>query len=386
MILVLPREREANPVGRMSAEQNAPAAHVRNERLTCLVVDDEAAVRTALRRMMEAQGYDCHLAASGPEALALLESEAVRTAPVPLVLTDYHMPDMDGATLMRGILARWPQTAVIIVTGDADLETAVRCLGEGALDYLTKPLRIDEVRARVAQAMSRRQLIVENYAYRTALEERVVQQAHRYEELFLASLQSLADALEVKDAYTWGHSTRVARYAVAVARELGVTGSLLDQIELGARLHDIGKIGVRETVLNKDGVLTDEEYAHVMEHPVIGWRLLAPLLRDVPHALAIVRSHHERFDGRGTPDGLTALEIPLGARIIAVVDSYDAMTSGRVYRPGRTAEDAIAEMRRCAGTQFDPGCVAAFERALASGAVPRPDHVPRPSRPMLVVA
>jgi putative two-component system response regulator len=152
-----------------------------------------------------------------------------------------------------------------------------------------------------------------------------------------------------------------------------VVPSLLDQLELGSRLHDIGKIGVRESVLNKAGPLTEEEYAHVMEHPVIGWRLLAPLLRDMPHALAVVRSHHERFDGLGAPDQLRGQEIPLEARITAVADSFDAMTSGRPYRDGMTVDDALAELRRCAGTQFDPQCVSAFERALEANAVPRPD-------------
>ncbi len=166
---------------------------------------------------------------------------------------------------------------------------------------------------------------------------------------------------------------------------------LLEQIDFGSRLHDIGKIGVREAVLNKEGALTDEEYAHVMEHPVIGWRLLAPLLREMPHALAVVRSHHERVDGLGTPDGLRALEIPIEARITAVADSFDAMTSGRPYRAGVSVEEAVAELRRCSGTQFCTECVAAFERALGDKSFPRPDRAvqqqqQRPMRPMHIVA
>jgi HD-GYP domain-containing protein (c-di-GMP phosphodiesterase class II) len=254
------------------------------------------------------------------------------------------------------------------------------------LDYLTKPFSTEELRARVLQALEKRRLLRENQAYRDQLEERVALQARKYEELFLASLQSLADALEVKDAYTWGHSTRVSRYAMAIAAELHLSGTLLDQLELGSRLHDIGKIGVRESVLNKPGALTDAEYAHVMEHPVIGWRLLAPLLRDMPHALAVVRSHHERFDGEGTPDRLTGFAIPLEARITAVADSFDAMTSGRPYRDGMPVEDAVAELRRCAGTQFDPVCVAAFERALDKRAVPRPDWSVRRQTRLQIVA
>jgi response regulator RpfG family c-di-GMP phosphodiesterase len=346
----------------------------------CLIVDDEPQLRALLRRLLEADGFACDEASAGDDAIARL-----RVQPVPLVLTDFHMPRMNGGQLLREVVTHWPDTAVIMITSESDVELAVRSLDAGAMDYLTKPFCIDEVRARVNQALEKRRLLIENRAYRTELEERVAMQSRKYEELFLASLQSLADALEVKDAYTWGHSTRVSRYAVGIARELGVAPTLLEQLELGSRLHDIGKIGVREDVLNKDGALTDEEYAHVMEHPVIGWRLLAPLLRDMPHALAVVRSHHERFDGRGTPDEMRGHEIPLEARITAVADSFDAMTSGRVYRPGMNVEDAVAELRRCAGLQFDPAVVAAFERALEAHAFPRPDwSVQRPTRLAIV--
>jgi HD-GYP domain-containing protein (c-di-GMP phosphodiesterase class II) len=172
---------------------------------------------------------------------------------------------------------------------------------------------------------------------------------------------------------------------MAIARELLMSTEHLEQLELGSRLHDIGKIGVREAVLNKDGPLTAEEYAHVMEHPVIGWRLLAPLLQDMPHALTVVRNHHERFDGRGTPDALRGFEIPLAARITAVADSFDAMTSGRPYRAGMSVEDAVLELRRCSGSQFDPACVLAFERALEENGFPRPDwSIQRPTRLQIV--
>lgn len=334
----------------------------------CLIVDDDAAMRAIVRRLMTAEGFECLEASCGRAALDMLEAQSV-----PLVLSDYHMPELDGAGLLDEVHTRWPGTAVVIITAISDVNLAVRCLDAGALDYLTKPFSTEELRARVLQALEKRRLLLDNAAYRGRLEDRVAQQSKQYEELFLASLQSLAEALEIKDSYTWGHSTRVSQYAMAIARELHVDAAMLDQLELGSRLHDIGKIGVRESVLNKDGPLTEAEYAHVMEHPVIGWRLLAPLLRDMPVALAVVRSHHERFDGHGTPDGLAGLEIPLGARITAVADSFDAMTSGRPYRAGMPVEDALAELRRCAGTQFDPQCVEAFEQALAKKTVARPD-------------
>jgi len=349
----------------------------------CLIVDDEAPLRAVLRRILEQQGFSCRDAASGVEAVALLEEH-----PAALVLSDYHMPEMDGVELLRTIRERWPETAVVMVTGVSDVELAVQCLGNGAMDYVTKPFRVEEIRGRVGQALEKRQLLLENRAHREHLEARVQQQAKAYEELFLASLQSLADALEVKDPYTWGHSVRVGRYAMAIARELGLDDERLAQLELGSRLHDIGKIGVREGVLNKDGALTAEEYRHVMEHPLIGWRILSPLLRDAPHALAVVRSHHERIDGRGAPDGLSGDAIPLEARIAAVADSFDAMTSGRPYRAGMAVEDAMAELERCIGTQFDGACVAAFARALDARAFVLPDSfVRRPAvRSVRVVA
>ena len=209
------------------------------------------------------------------------------------------------------------------------------------------------------------------------MQEKVAVQARRLEELFLASVQSLAEALEVKDPYTRGHSIRVSHYSVAIARELGLGGEFLRQIELGGHVHDIGKIGVREDVLNKPGKLTDAEYDHIMTHPVVGWRILAPLLGETPLALNIVRSHHERYDGRGIPDRYAGESIPFEARIAAVADSFDAMTSDRPYRPdGMSLEASVAELVRCSGTQFDPNVVAAMVKGVESGRIVLVPRVP----------
>jgi putative two-component system response regulator len=289
---------------------------------------------------------------------------------VTLVMSDLRMPKMDGLELLRRVRGRWPDTAVVMITAVSDVEVAVSCLAIGAMDYLTKPFHLEEVRARVAQALEKRRLVIENRGYHESLEEKVAVQARRLEELFLASVQSLAEALEVKDPYTRGHSIRVSHYSVVIARELGLEGEFLRHIELGGHVHDIGKIGVREDVLNKPGKLTDAEYEHIMTHPVVGWRILAPLLGETPAALNIVRSHHERYDGRGVPDRLTGDQIPLEARIAAVADSFDAMTSDRPYRPdGMTLEAAVAELVRCSGTQFDPIIVAAMVAAADGGRI-----------------
>ena len=181
-------------------------------------------------------------------------------------------------------------------------------------------------------------------------------------------MQALAEALELKDPYTRGHSIRVSQYSSIIARTLRLGDDIVRQIELGGHVHDIGKIGVREAVLNKPGRLTDEEYEHIMIHPLVGWKVLSPLLGDVPVALNIVRSHHERMDGRGVPDGLAGGQIPLEARIAAVADAIDAMTSGRPYRGNElTLEAAVDELRRNAGAQFDRDVVDAVVSATRHG-------------------
>jgi response regulator RpfG family c-di-GMP phosphodiesterase len=337
-----------------------------DERLSCLVVDDEPRLRQAIARLMRGDGFDVREAGSGGEALALLERE-----PAVLLLSDLRMPGMDGKELLRQVRVRHADVAVVVVTAVADVEVALECLSLGAMDYLTKPFQFEEVRARVAQVLEKRRLLQENRDYQERLEERVRAQAQRIEDLFLASVRSLVEALELKDAYTRGHSERVSRYGAMVAARLGVDEITCRQIELGGHLHDVGKIGVREAVLNKAGPLTDDEYRHIMTHPLLGWRILTPLVSDHPVVLNIVRSHHERLDGSGVPDGLGGNAIPWEARIVTVVDAYDAMRSQRPYRLGLSVQQALDELARYAGKQFDPAVVAAFRDLVQSGELER---------------
>lgn len=339
-----------------------------------LVVDDEPRLRRVLVRLLEGEGFTCREAGSGTEAVALLEKETF-----PLVISDIRMPQMDGVTLLKEITTRWPDTGVIVVTAVAEVESAVACLQTGALDYVAKPFHLDEVRARVEQALEKRRLILENKNYQLHLEERVQVQARKIEELFLGSAQALVHALEAKDAYLRGHSLRVAEYAVGVARELGFGDDAVDAIALGAHLHDIGKIGVSEEVLHKEGRLTDAEYRHIMEHPVIGARILGPLFRDKSIEIAIVRSHHERIDGKGLPDGLKGAAIPMEVRIVTVADAFDAMTSVRPYRPSLGVHRALEELRVGKAIQFDPEAVDAFLRAFPQVIklpIPTPEYRP----------
>jgi putative two-component system response regulator len=323
---------------------------------------------------MRHDGFRCFEAANGLEALEILAQQ-----PIPLVMSDMRMPRMDGIELLHKVRQAWPDTAMVMITAVSDVDVAVSALASGAMDYLTKPFHLEEVRARVGQALEKRRLILENRSYQRSLEERVKAQGRRLEQLFLGGVQALAEALEVKDPYTRGHSVRVSHYSGVIARGLSLDAETVRQIELGGQVHDIGKIGVRESVLNKPGSLTDQEYRHIMTHPVVGWRILAPLMGEAPIALNVVRSHHERVDGAGVPDGLRGELIPFEARIVAVADALDAMTSGRPYRGSElTLAEALSELEKNAGTHFDRKVVTATVAAARSGELQLQSRTPRP--------
>ncbi len=326
----------------------------------CLVVDDDAQVRSVIAKLLRIQGLETIEQPSAEAALAWLDVQGE----VPLIISDIQMPGIDGLTLLDEVRRRWPNTAVIMLTGVADVKTAVAALDRGAIDYIGKPALVEEVRARVSKALEKRELLLRNQYYQRTLEDRVRKQGQRIKELFLEGVQTLAKALEAKDPYTRDHSLRVSQYASRTAVRLGLIEDRLQEIRLGAELHDIGKIGTRESVLHKPGPLTPEEFAHIAEHTVLGEKILAPLARETPLVLAIVRSHHERVDGRGFPDGLIGDQIPLEARIVGVADAFDAMTTSRPYRDSMTAVEAIAELRMMSGSQFDPVVVAAFLSAF----------------------
>src|SRR6476661_8134234 len=313
----------------------------------CLIVDDEPTVRRSLVRMLQALGFTCFEAASGREALGVLE----RIGEAPLVISDMRMPELDGLGLLEAVHQLYPDTSVIMLTGISETTTAVDCLHKGAADFLLKPISVSELQARVARVLEKRALVLQNRFYQQNLERQVHEQAQRIQELFLQGVQMLARALEAKDAYTRGHSIRV-----------------------GGELHDIGKIGTRESVLHKPGTLTDDEFRQITEHPALGERMLLPLAQESPDVLRIVRSHHERLDGRGFPVGLRGEKIPIEARIVAVADSFDAMTTRRPYREARPPVEAMGELRKVAGTQLDPEAVEAFVASY-----PDPSVLPIPA-------
>jgi len=319
-----------------------------------LIVDDEPGVRELLHRRLAKEGYQCQEAGDGDQALDRME-----TAPSALILLDIKMPGKSGTEVLPEIRARYPDTAVVMATAMTDTSTAIQCMKEGAYDYVTKPFNLAEVVLSVDRALEKRRLELENRDYQQHLEQKVEEQAKRIRKSFLNAITALAYALEAKDRYTSGHSQRVTEMSVAIARELKMPRGKVEKIRLAGLIHDIGKIGIRESVLNKPGSLTDDEYGHIKSHPELGEHILAPIVED-KEILGMVRHHHECYDGRGYPDGLGGEQIPLGARIMAVADAYDAMTSERPYREAMGTEAACEEIKRCTGTQFDPVVVAAF--------------------------
>jgi response regulator RpfG family c-di-GMP phosphodiesterase len=278
---------------------------------------------------------------------------------ISLVLMDIRMPGKSGDTYLPEILSEYPDTAVIMCTAVSEAETAIECMKRGACDYLTKPFNLDEVTLSVERALEKQRLVRENRDHQNNLEHKVAAQAQVIKESFLNSIEALAFALEAKDDYTIGHSQRVGEMAVIVAKSMGLSNEVQERIKLAGLIHDIGKIGITELVLNKPGTLTAAEYKEVKQHCQIGERILSPVMDD-DELMQMVRGHHERYDGKGYPDGKRGDEIPIGAAILSVCDAFDAMTSKRPYRSSMEIDRAFEEIKIGRGNQFNPEVVDAF--------------------------
>ncbi len=339
-----------------------------DDKLNVLVVDDDTAVRELLVEGLETFGYPSVTAGGIDEAFEIVTREPIR-----LVLSDIDMPGGDGLQLLKRIKEYDAGLDVIMVTGAVDADTAVQAIRRGASDYVTKPFNLDEVQIVVERTLEKRRLILENQAHQEHLEELVAQRTQEvlekkrevevlFQELdsnYESTLQALVTALDLRDNETHGHSYRVVEYAVVVAERMGLTEPDLTWLRRGAILHDVGKIGVPDAVLRKPGKLNAAEWEEMYRHPEMGYSMLKHISFLEP-ALDIVLCHQERFDGTGYPRGLKDLEIPLGARIFAVVDTFDAMTSDRPYRAALGVREVREEVQRCKGTQFDPNVVDAF--------------------------
>lgn len=343
--------------------------------VSILVVDDEEPIRKVLQTHLSREGFDVTLSAGGSGVFGHFEEGSFD-----VLVCDIRMPEVDGIDILEHVTTNHPTTPVVMLTGLTDVATAIEVMKKGAFDYLMKPVKKEDLltaihKARVHGRLLKRnrELERENMEYQLLLEQKVKDRTRvlnqREEELSRANnklksmnmrfVNVLAEAIEAKDRHTRGHCNRMRELSVEMGRILGLDEKQLELLEYSSVLHDLGKIGVSEAVLNKEGPLDERESEHIKEHPVIGERILegVEMMDEVAH---IIGAHHENYDGGGYPRGLRGEEIPLLSRIIAVVDLFDAMKNTRPYRRGLEVEKVLAEMNRVAGTQLDPDLVKVF--------------------------
>lgn len=349
-----------------------------SKRKQILIVDDEAGIREILSRKLSSAGFDCRTADNGSDALKTINSWCPD-----IVLLDVNMPGKSGAAVLKEIGEQHPDTAVIMVTAIAEVQVVISLLKDGAYDYVIKPIELNTLLLSIERTLEKRRLIDENRQYQLHLEQKVEEQTQKIRQSFLNAITSLATALEAKDRYTHGHSKRMTDTAVAIARKMDLPEAEIKRIELAGLLHDIGKIGISEEILNKPGKLSNDEYDLVKMHPEIGERILQPIIED-PEIISMIRHHHEYYDGSGYPDGLPGSEHPsahernaresvnclsLTTMILTAADAFDAMISDRPYRSAMSLEATLAELQRCKNRQFHPRVVDTFIAMLESGAV-----------------
>lgn len=351
---------------------------------TLLLVDDEKDVLHALERLLRSEGYSIITAMSGDEGL-----KRFGEGPVSIVISDLRMPGMDGIEFLEKSREISPDSIRIMLTAHADLTVAIRSINAGEIyRFLTKPWNPEELKEVIREGLTKRNLIdlvkdenVDLQEKVTELQQGLSEGSNKIELLygelknnFLSTITSLAAAVEAKDPYTRGHSEMVSRFAAAIARKMGLPRDMIDGIQAAGILHDIGKIGISEKILLKPGKLTPEEKKIMDTHPTLGAKILEPV--NFPwETISYVYHHQEQYDGKGYPVGLKGEDIPLGARIMAVADTYQAMTSNRAYRKALPKETAVKILKESAGKQLDPEITAIFLNLLESD----PDSIFQPS-------
>lgn len=327
-----------------------------------LIVDDEVEITEILADLLS-DDYECLRAASAEEALGRLQEGEFQ-----LVISDITMPGMSGLDMIPHVKKLSPDTVVVMISGMQTVESAIGALRLGAFDYLMKPFDLRQVEAVVKRALEHHDLVVAKQRYENHLEELVEQRTveldkalNSLEGAYRSTLKALTAALETRDSETHGHSERVVTYSLRLGREYGLSSEEMKSLEFGSLLHDIGKIGVPDSILRKPGKLTEEEWVRMREHPLHGQQILRNI-EFLAGAARVVAQHHEKWDGTGYPLGLRDEEIDICARIFSVADAFDAITSDRVYRRGKPYEAAAQELDDWAGRQFDPKVVEAFHR------------------------
>jgi putative nucleotidyltransferase with HDIG domain len=321
-----------------------------------LVVDDNEALLESTCCVLKTPGYEVHGMVDIPEAI-----RTFRDISPDACILDYHMPQMLGSELARTLRDIDPSVEIIFLTGEDEARVAIDLMRSGAIDYLIKPVDAHRLLTAVARALDHRRLVAENLTYKLHLESMVAQQTAalnasllQLKRLSAATLETLGLALDFRDQSTSGHSKRVADNTTAIARQIGISGDALLYVEQGAFLHDIGKLRIPDSILLKPGALTQAEWTTMRNHPQYGNEFLRQM-DFLSEAAQLVFTHHEKFDGTGYPQGLRGEQIPIGARIFAIIDAIDAMTYPRPYNRPISLESALTEIERCSGTHFDPG-------------------------------
>lgn len=333
---------------------------------TILIADDEEDIRELLGDFMSGEGYNCILAADAFEAL-----EKFRTTPgIDLIMSDIRMPGRTGIELLDDVKKLDDDVMMVMITAVKDVESAIAAMSKGAYDYVSKPFKLNEVAAIAGKAIEKRHLILENREYQRELERKVeartIELRHALKELdktYKFTLSALVTALDTRDTETQGHSFRVMSYTMELARRLEMKNpEFLKALEYAALLHDIGKIGIPDAILRKPGRLSPLEWEIMKTHPVLGYEILCKI-KFLEESAQIVLHHHEHFDGSGYPDGLSGKKIPVGSRIFAVADAFDAMTTKRPYSDAVTFQAALDDLQENKNKLFDPVVVEAFVNA-----------------------
>jgi len=335
------------------------------EKASLLIVDNDVKDCEELTEYLREKGYQVASAFTYEDAIKIIND-----TPVDLVLSDLKIPGMKGIRLLRVIKEKNSLIEVIMMTTYATLEDVIECIRNGAADFIVKPFFLDFIEYSINRALKKQKRIIAGKKYQSFLVKQVrdrtealVEKNEAIKDLYLHTIKALAFSLEARDKNTEDHSLRVTTYALELALRLKLTDKEREDIEIASLLHDIGRIGVSENILDKPEKLSEEEYKSVQKHPVIAEHILSPI-KELKGVLTLIRHHHERFDGKGYPDGLKGDEIPLGARVLAVCDTYDAMLSSRPYRKAFSKTQAREEIKKNSGTQFDPEIVDMFMNIL----------------------